>query len=213
MKKFTVTRNLFEGDNYKCFQEFETEALFLEWAATKKHLGRKDSWAQASTDMDGDEVLPSDLVDPQQSRVRTVNVDAYVGQDQDGNDVNYEAYSYDVTEYLQEDQWSYTVEDITDQLADEALVATFESDVSAEEAYACEMVMKRVTQINKNKAYDAATKDAMMADSELATILQMLMVAKRPSKAKSLVSAYASTTYYTAEEKQSIVDYLTAKGF
>ena len=113
MKRFTVSRNLFEGDTYQCVQKFETEQEFLDWAATKKHLGKRDWWLQKSVDEDGNDVFPETTLEPHESRVRTINVDAYT--DEDG--VEHDAYSYDVTEYKQVDQWSYTVEDISAEVA------------------------------------------------------------------------------------------------
>jgi len=97
--------------------------------------------------------------------------------------------------------------------AAEQTIIDFESEVSEDEEKTCFMVMRYITKLNTVKGFTAIQKDAMMADVELAAILQMLKLAGRPGKAKSLIVAYSSELYYTAAEKQVIIDYITAKGY
>jgi hypothetical protein len=99
-------------------------------------------------------------------------------------------------------------EDATDYFAKMDRIKIFESKSRLNtEKEICENVLRYIGQLNKEKSFSHAQKDTIMGDQQLQVILNMIL-AGRPSKAKLLIQSYSSTTYYTEEEKQTIVDYI-----
>lgn len=122
MKKFVMTRNLFNGDEYNACREFETEQEFLDWAATKKHLGKINWSLPKYIDEDGTEHFPDGCErDDQGNPIEVmVNHPEAVGEDMDGNPIVTPAWSE--TKYKMPDQWSYTFVDISAEMELEAVI-------------------------------------------------------------------------------------------
>lgn len=123
MLKYTITGNSISGEIFS--PSIETHSDFLLWASTKKHFGKRDWYLPASTDEDGNEILPDGRIDDTEY---TVNVPESSYVDDEGNDQVSPAYSY--IQYKMVDQWSYTVEDITEKLVRDDRQKLFKENAS-----------------------------------------------------------------------------------
>jgi len=101
-------------------RQCETEEEFLEWINSKpvKWRGKQNWYLPASSDDEGNIVLPEGRID---DTVFVVNVPESTYLDDEGVEQTSAAYSYDT--YKMVDEWSYSVEDVSDQLAREARVS------------------------------------------------------------------------------------------
>lgn len=206
MKKFTITRNSFEGDSYKCVMEFETEQEFLDWAATKKHLGRRDWSLPKYTDENDVEQFPEGCeLDGNGDPIEVVvDYPETTGVDDVGNEIIIPAYS--VTQYKMPDQWSYTEEDISVELSRKERIDAFKSEVSSHKKQKefCLELIDWVGAKNDEKGLTTEQRNDLLEDPYVKAIVEVLSVGFL-SKAEELIAAYIPDgTLFTAQNKTDL---------
>lgn len=134
--------------------------------------------------------------------------DTYITQVELESQGLFDAWIVEKSELIGE-VYSVTSENIDSALEKQARLDLFKEKVNANKTKkTCDEIHAYLSQLNLEKEFTSIQLDTIQADSEVISIFQALKDG-RPEKVATLIGAYEDETYYSATEKQTIIDFIT----